>query len=100
MHVTIVGAGLSGLATAISCALSGLSVTILEASKELIEVGFALGIGAPKYLQLSLSRLVQDYKFLPMLPVFFSSGISDPTSGTRSRFQEIYIFIDILTVRS
>lgn len=38
LHVIVVGAGLSGIATAISCALSGHSVTVLESAKELAEV--------------------------------------------------------------
>lgn len=39
LQITVVGAGLSGIATAIACAISGHSVTVLESAKELAEVG-------------------------------------------------------------
>jgi salicylate hydroxylase len=39
LAVGIVGAGMSGLSTAIACALGGHSVTIFEGAKELAEVG-------------------------------------------------------------
>lgn len=38
LQIIVVGAGLSGIATAISCALSGHTVTVLESAKELAEV--------------------------------------------------------------
>lgn len=38
LEVMIVGAGISGLATAISTALSGHKVTVFESAKELLEV--------------------------------------------------------------
>ncbi|KAJ3459054.1 hypothetical protein MRS44_015127 [Fusarium solani] len=44
LDIIVVGAGISGLATAISCLLSGHRVTIFEAAKELGEVGAGLQI--------------------------------------------------------
>lgn len=38
LDIIVIGAGLSGLSTAISCALAGHNVVILEAAKELAEV--------------------------------------------------------------
>jgi salicylate hydroxylase len=38
LDIVVVGAGLSGLAASIQCALSGHNVTVLESAKELAEV--------------------------------------------------------------
>jgi salicylate hydroxylase len=44
LHIIVTGAGLSGLATAISLAQSGHTVTILEQAQELAEVGAGLQV--------------------------------------------------------
>jgi salicylate hydroxylase len=44
LNILVVGAGLSGLATAISCAQSGHTVTVLEQAAELAEVGAGLQV--------------------------------------------------------
>ncbi|ROW06809.1 hypothetical protein VMCG_04122 [Cytospora schulzeri] len=44
LDVVVVGAGISGLATAISTALSGHNVTVFESAKELLEIGAGIQI--------------------------------------------------------
>ncbi|KAK7202442.1 hypothetical protein BZA70DRAFT_285789 [Myxozyma melibiosi] len=44
LNIVVVGAGLGGIAAAISCALAGHSVTVLESAKELAEIGAGLQI--------------------------------------------------------
>uniref|UniRef100_L2G0S0 FAD binding domain protein n=1 Tax=Colletotrichum fructicola (strain Nara gc5) TaxID=1213859 RepID=L2G0S0_COLFN len=44
LEIIVVGAGLSGLATAVAAALSGHKVTVFESAKELLEVGAGLQV--------------------------------------------------------
>jgi salicylate hydroxylase len=59
LRIIIVGAGLSGIATAISAALSGHSVTVIEQAKELAEVGAGLQITPNASLLLKYWKLPQ-----------------------------------------
>jgi salicylate hydroxylase len=45
LDIIIVGAGISGIAAAIECALSNHQVTLLESAPELAEVRHSLSIG-------------------------------------------------------
>ncbi|KAL9105763.1 MAG: hypothetical protein Q9227_009111 [Pyrenula ochraceoflavens] len=63
LSILIVGAGLGGLAAAISCAISGHSIIVLESAKELAEVGAGLAItpnGSRLLRQWSLLQHVWD----------------------------------------
>lgn len=61
LEVLVVGAGLSGLATAISCALAGHAVTVFESAKELLEV-FQLFVFVFESTLANPSRSVLDCK--------------------------------------
>lgn len=47
LDIIVVGAGISGLASAISSALSGHNVTVFESAKELLEVGTIIAHTTP-----------------------------------------------------
>ncbi|GKZ93099.1 hypothetical protein AnigIFM59636_006164 [Aspergillus niger] len=76
LDIIVVGAGLSGLATAISCAMSGHTVTVLEQAKELAEVGAGLQITP------NASRLFSHWK----LPEKLWTDAAEPTSLTVHRY--------------
>lgn len=70
------GAGLSGIAAAISAALSGHSVEVIEQAKELAEVGAGLQITP------NASRLLQYWKLSPAL----WEAAAEPTKVTVHRY--------------
>lgn len=74
--MTIVGAGLGGIAAAISTALSGHSVRVVEQAKELAEVGAGLQITP------NASRLLQYWK----LPQSLWDAAAEPTKLTVHRY--------------
>jgi salicylate hydroxylase len=76
LDITIVGAGLGGLAAAISIAQSGHNVTVFEAAKELAEVGAGL------QLTPNCTKILQNYG---LSDAFWSSG-AEPTSLTVHRY--------------
>ncbi|KAJ5925644.1 hypothetical protein N7454_008283 [Penicillium verhagenii] len=76
LRVIIVGAGLSGIATAISAALSGHDVQVIEQAKELAEVGAGLQITP------NASRLMQYWK----LPASLWEAAAEPTKLTVHRY--------------
>ena len=55
LDIIVVGAGLSGLSAAISCALSGHNVTVFESAQELLEIGAGLQVTP------NSSRLLQQW---------------------------------------
>jgi salicylate hydroxylase len=74
--VVIVGAGLSGIATAISSAISGHSVTVIEQAKELAEVGAGLQVTP------NASRLLKYWD----LPASVWEAAAEPTKLTVHRY--------------
>ncbi|OOQ86506.1 FAD binding domain protein [Penicillium brasilianum] len=76
LRVVIVGAGLSGIATAISAALSGHSVQVIEQAQELAEVGAGLQITP------NASRLLKHWKLRDSL----WEAAAEPTKLTVHRY--------------
>jgi salicylate hydroxylase len=76
LDIAVVGAGLGGLAAAISVAQSGHNVTVFEATKELAEVGAGL------QLTPNCTRILQNYG---LSDAFWASG-AEPTSLTVHRY--------------
>ncbi|KAK1144495.1 hypothetical protein N8T08_005368 [Aspergillus melleus] len=76
LRIIVVGAGLSGLATAISCASHGHSVQVIEQAKELAEVGAGLQITP------NASRLFHHWQ----LPSSIWTDAAEPTSLTVHRY--------------
>jgi salicylate hydroxylase len=69
MHVIIVGAGIGGLTTALSCLRHGMRVTLLEQAKELREIGAGVQIssnGASVLRELGLSEEVERVAVKPI----------------------------------
>ncbi|KAJ5132626.1 hypothetical protein N7448_006784 [Penicillium atrosanguineum] len=76
LRVVIVGAGLSGIATAISSALSGHSVTVIEQARQLAEVGAGLQITP------NAARLLKYWE----LPASLWEAAAEPTKLTVHRY--------------
>jgi 2-polyprenyl-6-methoxyphenol hydroxylase-like FAD-dependent oxidoreductase len=74
LHIAIVGAGLGGLAAAISISLSGHRATILEQASEIGEVRTQL----PHPFITNSSRLERGSKYHQTLPQFSANLASSP----------------------
>ncbi|CAF4354075.1 unnamed protein product, partial [Rotaria sp. Silwood2] len=61
LHVTIVGAGIGGLAAATACARAGMKVVVYEAAIQLAEVGAGIQIGP------NMSRILRRWEILDLL---------------------------------
>ncbi|KAI1008315.1 hypothetical protein LB504_002043 [Fusarium proliferatum] len=76
LNVIVVGAGLAGLAAAISISLSGHNVTVLESAKELLEVGAGLQVTP------NCTRILQKWD----LPDRLWKSAAEPTSLVVHRY--------------
>ncbi|KEY79094.1 monooxygenase [Aspergillus fumigatus] len=76
LHIIIAGAGLGGLAAAVSCALAGHTVEVVEQAKELVEVGAGLQITP------NASRLFEYWQ----LPNSVWQAAAEPTALTVHRY--------------
>lgn len=87
LQIIIVGAGLAGISAAVSCALAGHSVTVLEAAKELAEVSSRHPFHFESNNDAGLLRLVQVFKLPLMARAFSKLGIFLKLCGTRQPSQ-------------
>ena len=78
LNIVVVGAGLGGLSASISCALSGHRVTVLEAARELAEIGAGLQITP------NASRLFQGWGISDAI----SRLAAEPTELTVHRYSD------------
>ncbi|KAF6814664.1 FAD binding domain-containing protein [Colletotrichum sojae] len=76
LDIIVVGAGLSGLATAVAAALSGHNVTVYESAKELLEVGAGLQVTP------NSTRILQKWG----LPSRLWQSAAEPTSLVVHRY--------------
>ncbi|KAK2008886.1 FAD binding domain-containing protein [Colletotrichum eremochloae] len=76
LDIIVVGAGLSGLATAVAAALSGHRVTVFESAKELLEIGAGLQVTP------NATRILQKWG----LPDRLWKSASEPTALVVHRF--------------
>ncbi|WYZ43952.1 hypothetical protein EsH8_VII_000388 [Colletotrichum jinshuiense] len=76
LEIIVVGAGLSGLSTAVAAALSGHKVTVFESAKELLEVGAGLQVTP------NSTRILQKWG----LPDKLWTSASEPTSLVVHRY--------------
>ncbi|OJJ48752.1 hypothetical protein ASPZODRAFT_1667690 [Penicilliopsis zonata CBS 506.65] len=76
LHIVVVGAGLGGIAAAISCATSGHTVEVIEQARELAEVGAGLQITP------NASRLLRHWQ----LPDSIWEAAAEPTMVTVHRY--------------
>jgi 2-polyprenyl-6-methoxyphenol hydroxylase-like FAD-dependent oxidoreductase len=79
LDIVVIGAGLGGLAAAISCALGGHNVTVLEQARELAEVPHTLQTHPPA------EELVADRQFRSELAYRLHQSKSSRSGLTRSQ---------------